>query len=296
MKRTRQTNKRLAIDADLSNQEMSLLYDPDLYNRISQLLEKKLSKQTDNFNNQISQLTSLLKEGENRLADKINSAVKEVETRLLNEINKKFCELKEDINDINERVSKLETATNEIIDLKKEIKQIKIQSLKHSNSLVACDLRINSVPFSSGENLVEMFDTICKTVQIPTPKLQSIHRLQNKNNKNKVNSPDGVIIAKLMTPHDKNFVLKAVNKYRKDNNNLKLTLLGFEPDARNLDFFVHENLTNGNFKILREALNFKRQKLLHSAYSYRGLVYIRQSQEDQPICIESLDALNNVFL
>lgn len=120
-----------------------------------------------------------------------------------------------------------------------------------------CDLRINSVLFTTNENLHDIFNKICQTVSIPTPQLQSIHRLKNKNNKNNFNSPGGVIIAKMMTTYDKNFVLKAINTYQKQNKNFLLSVLGFEPDDKSKNFYVHENLTNGNFKILREAVKTK---------------------------------------
>lgn len=294
-KRTRQSAKRTAVDADLSTENIPTLNDNDLYVRVSELLEKKLSKQTNNINAQITHLVSLLQEGETRLLEKINSSVKEAENRLLNEINNKFHELKTNIHDVNERVLKLENENTNILELKREIKKLKIQSQKHSNSLIACDLRINSVPFTTNENLYDIFNKICQTVSIPTPQLQSIHRLKNKNNKNNLNSPDGVIIAKMMTPYDKNFVLKAINAYQKQNKNLPLSVLGFEPDDKSKNFYVHENLTNGNFKILREAVSYKKQKRLHSAYSFRGLVYIKKNTNDDPICIESIDELNSLF-
>ena len=40
MGKTRQSSKRTALDADLSNQDLALLSDSDLYNRISQHLDK----------------------------------------------------------------------------------------------------------------------------------------------------------------------------------------------------------------------------------------------------------------
>lgn len=49
-----------------------------------------------------------MKEGETRIRENINSSVKEAENRLLNEINKKFSQMKTNINDVNERVLKLE--------------------------------------------------------------------------------------------------------------------------------------------------------------------------------------------
>lgn len=296
MMNTRQSSsKRTARDAELSNSELPIIFEADSATRVWQWLDKKMSKQTESINQQISQFYTTLRESETRITEEIKSLVKEAENRLLNEIDKRFCDIREELTDVTDRVTKLETVVGENIDLKNEIGRLKIQSLKHSNSVVACDLRINGIPFSFGENLHHLFVNICNILEISTPPLQFIHRLQNKNNKSKGISPDGVIIARLMTPYDKNFVLKSLNEYKKKNNYLKLNLLGFEPDKQNQSFYINENLTNGNFKILREAISLKKQKLLQSAYSFRGLVYVKRLSTDQPFCVYALDVLDNLF-
>lgn len=293
---TRQnTAKRVRAESDSSLVDSQLLIsDSASATRLWQWLDKKLTKQNEHITTQISQIYTHLREGEKRITENIRSTIKETENRLLNEMDKRFCEIREEMNDITERVSKLETVVDEIEILKNQIKDLKIQSIKHSNSLVACDLRINGIPFNIDENLHNMFDSICKTIKIPTPPIQSIHRLQNKNNKNEENSPDGVIIAKFTTPFDKNFFLKSLNIYKKVNKvNLKLNIIGFDS---NNDFYIHENLTNGNYKIYREAVKLKKQNTLQSAYIFRGLVYIKRLSTDNPICIENLDVLNQLFL
>lgn len=292
---TRKTSKRTANDAELSNLDFPTAFEPDSATRVWQWLDKKMSKQTESLNEQVSQFCTLLREGEERLMEKIKTTIKEAENRLLNEIDKRFCELREELDEVNERVSKLETVSAETVDMKEELRKIKIQSLKHSNSIVACDLRINAVPFSVDEDLHSMFNTVCRTLEIPKPPVQFIHRLQNKNNKSKENSPDGVIIVRLMTPYDKNFVLKSLNNYKKEHPNLLLSILGFEPNEQHKFFYIHENLTNGNYKLLREAVTLKKQNVIKSAYSFRGLVYVKRSSTDKPTCIESLDALNSLF-
>lgn len=284
MKNTRQSSKRSANDAESSNHDsLPPLFEADSATRVWQWLDKKMAKQTESINQHIA------------LAEqRISVYVKELENRLLNEVDKRLCEMRKEITDVNDRVTKLETAMSENIELKQEIQKLKIQSLKHSNSAVACDLRIQGIPYNFDENLHHLFDNICKVLQIKTPLFQFIHRLQNRNNKNKTNSPDGVIIARLMTPFDKNFFLKSLNEFKKGNN-LTLNLLGFETDIPNRYFYINENLTNGNFKILREAVSLKKKKVLHSAYSFRGLVYVKLLSTDQPLCIEDLEVLNNLF-
>lgn len=200
-----------------------------------------------------------------------------------------MSEMKNEIVAVTERVVRLETLTGEIMALKNEIKTLKIQSLKNANSIVACDLRINGIPYTDQENLSQIFDTICKTISISTPPTKSIYRLQNRNNKAKDVSPDAVIIVKLFSPYDKNFFLKSLGIYKKINKtNLMLQHIGFQSQKT---FNINENLTNTNYKIFREALTLKKRQILHSAYTFRGLVYVKRAKDDDPTCMADFEAL-----
>ena len=72
-----------------------------------------------------------------------------------------MCEMKRDIISVTERVSKLETVANDLIALKDEINELKMQNHRQENSLVSSDLRINGIPCLANENLREVFDNIC---------------------------------------------------------------------------------------------------------------------------------------
>lgn len=313
--------KQALFSADTEVEKNSRVMDSPF--RAVQALDHRFDKLPSTLTNTLTDtLTKLIQteisQCEQRIVTEVNKNIAETELKLLNEISvsvaslksefqfitervnsleskcSEISELREEITEVNDRVTKLETAMSENIELKQEIRKLKIQSIKHSNSAAACDLRINGIPYNTDEDLHHLFDNICKILQIPTPMFQFIHRLQVKNNKNKINSPDGVIIARLMTPFDKNFILKALNEFRKGNN-LTLNLLGFETDTPNQYFYINENLTNGNFKILREAVTLRKKKVLHSAYSFRGLVYVKRLSTDQPLCIEDLEVLDNLL-
>ncbi|XP_059221873.1 uncharacterized protein LOC131996316 [Stomoxys calcitrans] len=215
-----------------------------------------------------------------RIEDRMKSLLKESENRIFNELDKSLCELRADIADISDRVTKLETAVCEIDVLKLELKEIKLQVLRQENAPVASDLRINGIPFNENENLNNIFTKTCTSCNIPTPKLKFIHRLRNRNNTKERNSPDGVIIATLMSPYDKNFLLKGLSEFRKRNNTtLSLNLIGFDSTCQ---FYINENISNSNYRILQDALSLKRKKLLHSAYTFKGLVYVKRDPSDVP--------------
>lgn len=254
--------------------------------RIMQVVDKRIDRETET-------LKSLLRESDKKYENQIEifkSLLIEFENRLLSELDKRMLDMKRELVAITERVTSLETVTGEIDKLKNEIKSLKIQSLKNANAIVACDLRINGIPYNNGENVLELFENICKMMKISTPGIKSIFRLQNKNNKTKFNSPDAVIIVKFFSPYDKNFFLKSVGLYKKLNNSyLMLKNLGFQSEKT---FNINENLTNTNYKIFREAVLLKKRQKLHSAYTFRGLVYVKRVKDDDPICIEDMDALD----
>ena len=169
-----------------------------------------------------------------------------------------------------------------------------MQNHRQEHSLVASDLRINGIPCLANENLREVFDNICCTLNINTPEVKTIFRLQNKNNKNKNNSQDAVIMAKLMSPYDKNFFLKTLSGFRKSNKtHLMLKHIGLKS---NTPIFINEHLNAHNDKIFQSALNMKKDHHLQSVFTMRGLVYVKNSITDKPICVEHLGRLDEFFL
>lgn len=124
------------------------------------------------------------------------------------------------MNEVVERVSKLQNAVDEIDLLKADIKDLRIKFLRQENALVECEVRINGIPYVKDENLLNLFTNICGILNIRAPRLKSIHLHQNRNNTKIVDSSDAVIIANMMFPYDKNLFLKSVSGYKKLNNNL----------------------------------------------------------------------------
>lgn len=98
----------------------------------------------------------------------------------------------------------------------------------------------------------------------------------------------------MWSPYDKNFFLKSLANYKKINKDFCFTLNDVGLDS-NTKFFVNESLTVGNYVILREAVRMKRNKRIHSAFSMRGLVYVRKTANDQPIRIDEYEQLKSLF-
>lgn len=249
--------------------------------------------------------------------ESIKSLLMECEARLLAEFNKRLDSLTIEFKELGERVQQLETvadefvamkseimnlqtqlkaqansslASGDVVKMKTEINELKIQALAQENSLVASELRLNCIPFYNDENLPALFNSICSSLNISTPHLKSIYRLQNRNNTKKQSSPDAVIIVNFLSPYDKNFFLKCFFDYKKRNGKcLCLNDLGFDSNS---PFYINENLSNTNYKLFREAFLLKKQKLIHSAYTFRGLVYVKRCASDEPVCIVHSDSLD----
>lgn len=255
--------------------------------RLLQLLDSRFEKQTEALT---KLMKTLVMESEHRILSKIE------------QIEDNMIELKKSLIDVTTRVSKLESVSDEITSLKSDLNELKLQHLRQENSLVACDLRINGIPFYDDEDLPGIFDDICHTLDIKTPSVKAIYRLQNRNNKNRNNSPDAVIIVKLMSPYDKNFLLKSLAGFRKANRcSLMLKHIGFksgnsERYKSDDPIYINENLTSTNYSIFISALRLKRSNHLRSVFTMRGLVYVKNDNTEQPVRIDNLQQLNEFFL
>lgn len=223
----------------------------------------------------------------------MKTLIHESEVRMIKEFDKRFDLLKIDILNITQRVTRLETVADDIASLKDEVSKLKIQMQRQENSLIAFDLRINGIPYRKDEDLYGVFTTICNTLNINTPAVKSIYRLQNFNNKHKDDSPNAVIMVKLFSPYDKNFILKSIANFRKRvKTPLLLRHIGENCD---LPFYVNENLTSSNFKILQSAEGLKKAKRLKSVFTMRGLIYIKINSDEDPVRLDSLEDLLNFF-
>lgn len=274
--------------------------------RLLQMVDKRLEKQTVEIHTQLKEL------------------FKESEARLLNQLEKILCdklsEIRLDIDDVRQRVTNLETeaiqqklatehkiselqkeivnametannvntVSSESVELKTEITNLRNKLSQNENLAVACDLRIDGIPYNNNEDLYMIFSTMCSNLNIQTPHIKAIYRLKNKNN-----SPAPTILAKMMSPYEKNFFLKTVANYRRRNKDLlRLYLINF--DANN-PFYVNENLSQTNYKIFNKALKMKKEQIFLSVFTMRGIVHVVKNETDQPIRIEFFDQLEKFF-
>lgn len=264
-------------------------------------LDQRFDKLTSTLTNTLTDtLTKLIKSEiikcEERIISEVNKNISETEAKLLNEISLSADSLKADFQQITERVTSLESQCSEISALREEIVVLK-NSMKttesklqhYENSSVSCDLRINGVPYVRDENLNMVFENICKSLNMHTPDYKTIYRTKNSQSK----LPDTPIMVKFFSSYDRNSLLRSVALFKKHTkNNILLSHIGFDSQRA---IYINENLTAENFKILRAAKSLQKSKAIHTAFSLRGIVYIKVNHSDPPQRISSPDDLSQFF-
>lgn len=236
-----------------------------------------------------------IRESEEKHFDYMKNLIKESEKKILSVIENKIDNIKSDLSAITERVKSLELKYTEVEHLKKEITEIKRKMLKQENTVVASSIRISGVPYNDNENLHGIVQNICNSLKINMPQLENIYRLKKIYRNNKPFNPtDEVIVAKLCSPFEKNYLLKCIAKFRSENKtHLCLRQAGFDSDE---PIYINENLTPHNHKIFKEALLLKKNKKIKSTFSLRGLVYVKKFDLDDPVLIEFSEDLHRLFL
>ena len=256
-------------------------------------------------------------DNQNKLICELKRSIEECKESIVKEFDSKFLSIKDEISEVKQKMVDFEKVVSDMQNFQCEMESFKKKLLlvdetadelknqkniitflktklqKQEYAAVASDIRINGIPHQTNENLKSIFNFICQTINTPVPSLQSIFRLQNQNNKINKDSPDAVIIVKMLSPYDKNFFMKSVALFRKTNKNFSFCLrhIGMESDSK---FFINENLTQESYKILQAALRLKRQNELCGAFTIRGNVYVKRDINAGAVHVEEVSQLQNL--
>lgn len=240
--------------------------------KILQLIEQKYAKQ-----NEI-------------MIAKIEECVKKSVNEALSVLEEKVQQNTETLKVLSERVTKIELSVSHISEMTNEINNLK-STIKHQENLsVSTNLRLCGIPYNANENLFEIFGKICTFLNIQQPNIKSIHRITN----NKKRGPaDGVILVKLFSSQERNNILRNISKYKRESKTLlTLDILSLNSTT---PFFINEDLTSHNYKILQAALRLKRIKCVTTAFTLRGFVYVKRFVDDTAVRMESEEELNQFF-
>lgn len=240
--------------------------------KIIQLIEQKFAKQ-----NQI-------------MIAQIEECVKKSVKDALSVLEEKVQKNTQMIQILSEKVTNIELSVSHLNEMRNEINKLKT-TIKHQENLsVSTNLRLCGIPYYENENLIEIFGKICSLINLNQPNIKSIHRISNNKKKG---SADGVILVKLFSSADRNDILRSISKYKRESKT-QLTLDIFSLNSTT-PFFVNEDLTSQNYKILQAALRLKRMKGVSTAFTLRGFVYVKRFVDDTAVRMESEEELNQFF-
>ena len=206
-----------------------------------------------------------------------------------NDIINELANMREEMQNLNNSVSKLEKDVECSNNLKSVVESLQEQVETLHNKAISSELRILGVPWVANENLHTVFNKICEALNIETPNTISIHRVKRND------SGEGPIIVKLTSANERNQLMRSLALYRRNNNNkgmLRLNNIGFESDS---PIYVNENLTSRNNNIMRAVSKYKREKTIAAAYTLRGSIFIKLHNNNSPIAINSMDVLDDVI-
>lgn len=224
------------------------------------------------------------------MLSQIEECVKKSVNDALSALEEKVNKNTEILKTLSERVHEIEHSLPSINEMKIEISKLKATIVRQENVNVSTNLRLCGIPFNQNENLPELFWNLCDSLKIDRPNIKSIHRI---NNTHKNNSVDGVVLVKLFSSQERNNILRVVSKYKRENKSqltLNTLLMG-----SHTPFFLNEDLTNYNYKILQGALKLKRQKMISTAFTLRGFVYVKRLATDPAERIECIEELDKFF-
>ncbi|XP_073814339.1 uncharacterized protein [Musca autumnalis] len=215
-----------------------------------------------------------------RLLNKFKTMLQETEDRILKELDRKLRDIRTDFNELNERVSRLEKGSEEMAQMKSEIDDLRMQLLRQENSHVASEIRVNGIPYQHDENLLEVFTNICDSMNLSKPRVKSIHRLQNRNNTKKQNSPDGVI---LVVTFCAEFALIPLPDH--SSSSLQVELDDLERRWRQLVAVYENEMTSTDINLTKEARGEIHGKFTECCRSYKeckssilDLIHIEQQK------------------
>ncbi|XP_036343519.1 uncharacterized protein LOC118752750 [Rhagoletis pomonella] len=176
---------------------------------------------------------------------------------------------------------RLEKSESEIECLKAELAKGVQQ---RSTADIAADAVAFGVPYKEGENLKSIFNQVCLSVDFLAPQIRDIFRTRPSRA-----GLNGAIVIKFHSPLDRNRTLRAFGDYRRRMKSaVPLQTLGIQGNFHLLEGLGKEN------RLLQAAIKLRREGKLQSAFTLRGCVHVRStndkaSQPTKILCEDDLE-------
>lgn len=209
-------------------------------------------------------------------------------TRKLDEIGKKVDDTNNKVDETNNKVdemkkileTRVETLELKVDDIESRLEIVeRMMDHQHDNSRRVNNLLLNGVPYSTGENIREIFNAVAAKLGFATPPDADVFRMKgNDDNKRPV-------VLKFSTEFHKNQFL---GRYYKVSKSLDLSVVkGYEDKKSRL--FLQHDFTTTQYKLFREALKQKKEGVVKSVRVTDGSVSVKFA-EDGPAWKFSTDA------
>lgn len=176
------------------------------------------------------------------------------------------------------------TSTN---DLTTEVAFLREALEAQENNNISTDAVLYNIP-ADQPNLVNIFNHLCLSLDIKAPTLRTIFRTRHNERTN--TSP---VIIKFFSSYERNHLLVKIAEYRRiHKRQLILRDVGIESEN---PIYIRECLTKKNQQILHAALNLKKQKLITTVFTSRGIVYIKYQVHGDAVIINNIESLTAEF-
>lgn len=219
--------------------------------------------------------------------NKLNQNIQNEMTTMKNELKSCFDQ---QINQINDRISAVETQVNRRID------EIAANINQGGNSRDDDDLKriaklnnlkISGITHMKDQNLSDIFNIIAKKVEFDTSNpvnVPTLVRLYRKNEKTKLMSPSPIIIMKFVARHIReSFYTHYLNKIVAKQFIMSEDF-GLEKGTRTV---IGEDLTENNSKLFAAAMKLKKEGKLCQSFTNEGLVHVKALKTDKATAIRS---------
>lgn len=207
-----------------------------------------------------------------------------------------FQEMTKDVQDLKQRVTALEEEkcitsevctrqSNESAQLRGEVSSLKKSWEDMEQRSRLCNLEIQNIPETEGENLVTIFDSLCTIIQTPTPResIRAIHRIRPNTASDKPKS----IIVELNSRRQRDDIIAAARVRR----GITTDKLGLKTKGQPSIVYINEHLTLNNKILHSKAREFAKQNNYKYVWIKNGTILMRKTDSSKSFAVRDLSDL-----
>lgn len=216
--------------------------------------------------------------------------VKEEFTETTDFIVAEQLDIKKGIASRDKNISSLET---EQLRLQSEILSLNSRLSTMEKISRDCNLEIHMVPENHNENVMDLFNKLCKCIDVLVPEndVRHIRRVAKKNPKS--DRPRN-ILATLTSPRIRDTVLSAAHRFNKANKDDKLSSghIGLSGKAQRI--YLNEHISPESKDLHAAARKVAKEKKYKHVWVKYGQVYVRKNDDADAIRIASINSLESL--